>query len=150
MSKIEHEIEISCPIEKVYEISQDYAVRYDWDPFPEKIAFLEGATSVGLGVKVNVFAKSGLSMIVEFVQVQPPNIAAIKMVSGPAVLNSFAGSWRFKTLPNGNTSAVFKYTIKAKKWLLPIITDHIINWYFGKKVGSRLLGLRSYCEKNAH
>jgi len=138
MSKIECEIEIACPIEKVYEVSQDYSVRYDWDPFPERIEYLDGANEIGIGVKVYVVAKSGISMVVEFVQVSPPGIAAIKMVEGPAILKSFAGSWRFKSLPNGNTSAVFKYTIKAKNWALPSITNLILNWYFGKNSSPHL------------
>ncbi len=149
MSKIEYKVEIACPIEKVYEISQDYSVRYEWDPFPEKIEFLEGAIKVDMGVMVKVVAKSGLSMIVEFVQVLPPNVAAIKMVSGPAILSKFAGSWRFKPLSNGSTSAIFSYSIKAKKWAFPTIADPMLNWYFSNKVISRLNGLRQYCEDNA-
>ncbi len=149
MSKIELEVEIACPIEKVYDVSQDYSIRYDWDPFPESIEMLEQATKIDVGVKVKVVAKSGLSMIVEFVQVLPPSVAAIKMISGPAVLESFAGSWRFKPLPNGNTRAIFKYSINAKKWAFPALVNHILHWYFSRKVKSRLDGLRQYCESDA-
>ena len=44
MANLEFHTEIHASLEKVYEISQDYAQRYEWDPFPEKIEFLNGAT----------------------------------------------------------------------------------------------------------
>ena len=148
MANLEFHTEIQAPLEKVYEISQDYAQRYEWDPFPEKIEFLEGATEVALGVKVNVIAKSGLQMVVQFIQVKPPELAAIKMIEGPKMLKVFAGSWLFKPLPNGHTKASFKYTIQAKNWLLPILSNKIIAWYFGRHVQTRLEGLKKYCERS--
>lgn len=150
MPKIEHEIEIACPIEQVYEVSQDYAVRYEWDPFPEKIEFLEGAKEIKVGVRVNVLAKSGLSMVVEFIQVSPPTVAAIKMVKGPSILKSFVGSWRFIELENGHTRVIFTYSLSAKKCAFPFIANPVLSWYFGRKVKSRLIGLCRYCERSAN
>ena len=98
MAKIEFEITIQAPIERVYQVSQDYSVRYEWDAFPEKIALLNGATQIEKGVCVAVKAKNGLTMEVEFVQVKPPHTAAIKMTQGPLVLQSFSGSWLFKSI----------------------------------------------------
>ena len=148
MANLEFHTEIHATLEKVYEISQDYAQRYEWDPFPEKIEFLNGATEVALGVKVNVIAKSGLKMIVQFIQVKPPELAAIKMIEGPKVLKVFAGNWLFKPLPNGNTKASFKYTIQAQNWFLPVVSNKIMAWYFGRHVQTRLEGLKRYCEQN--
>lgn len=37
MALIERQVTIAAPIDVVYRTSQDYAVRYDWDPFPEDI-----------------------------------------------------------------------------------------------------------------
>lgn len=147
MAKVEFSKEIDCPPNRVYEVSQDYAVRYDWDPFPEKIEFLGGAKEVDVGVQVNVLAKSGLSMVVEFIQVSPPRLAAIKMVQGPFILKTFAGSWVFKPLPGEKTHAIFNYTLKVKSWALPFISNKLLNLYFGKQVKSRLRGLAQYCEK---
>ena len=88
-------------------------------------------------------------MEVEFVQVSPPDVTAIKMVRGSYLLKVFAGSWVFKALPNGKTKAMFKYTIKVKKWAFPFISNKLINWYFRKHVKARLNGLKTYCEKYA-
>ena len=149
MAKLEIQTEIKAPLQQVYAISQDYAQRYEWDPFPEKIEFLNNATEVAVGVSVSVLAKSGLKMIVQFIQVKPPELAAIKMLEGPKVLKVFAGSWLFKALPNGNTQAIFKYTIQAQPWFLPSLSNKIMAWYFGRHVQTRLEGLKQYCEKMA-
>lgn len=146
MSNIEQQIAINCPLEKAYEISQDYSVRYDWDPFPERIEFLDGATEVRIGARVNVIAKSRLRMIVEFIQISPPHLAAVKMIKGPFILKSFSGSWVFKSLPDDTTLVTFKYNLKAKKWAIPLITNKLLNWYFSSKVKARLFGLACYCE----
>lgn len=146
MANLEFHTHIHATPEQVYAISQDYAQRYDWDPFPENIEFLDGATQVKIGVQVKIIAKSGLSMTVQFIQVKPPDVAAIKMIQGPNILKAFAGSWLFKPLPNGHTKAIFKYTIQAQTWFLPIITNKIISWYFGRHVQARLARLKRYCE----
>lgn len=148
MPNLNYEVEISSTREKVYEISQNYSQRYDWDPFPETIEFLDDATTVEIGNRVKIVAKSGFKMEVEFVQVSPPEVTAIKIVKGPLILKIFAGSWLFKTLPNGNTKAIFKYTIKTKNWAFPFISDRLINLYFGKHVKARLDGLKQYCEED--
>lgn len=150
MANLEFQTEIRASLAKVYEISQDYAQRYEWDPFPEKIEFLNGATEVEVGAKVKIIAKSGLKMVVQFIQVKPPELAAIKMLEGPKVLKVFAGSWLFKPLPNGHTKAVFKYTIQAQPWFLPKLTNRLMAWYFGRHVQTRLDGLKQYCEKVAY
>lgn len=148
MAKVEFEIEIEAPVEFVYQVSQDYSVRYDWDPFPERIALLHGASAIEKGVQVLVLARNGLKMVVEFVQVSPPSTAAIKMVSGPFFIQNFSGSWIFKANSRGSTNAKFVYVIKAKKWALPWITNYFATLYFSKIIKARLLGLKRYCQEH--
>lgn len=150
MARIEFQVTIKAPIELVYQVSQDYSVRYEWDPFPEKISLLDGAEKIEKGMRVAVTAKNGLSMEVEFVQVLPPTTAAIIMNKGPAVLKSFSGSWVFKSISSAETSARFIYSIKAKWWSFPWVSDWIASWYFSRVIRSRLNGLKDYCEANAY
>ena len=49
MTNIIYEVTINSTLEKVYDISQDYSKRYDWDPFPDKIELLQGATTIDIG-----------------------------------------------------------------------------------------------------
>ncbi|WP_415890765.1 hypothetical protein ACMXYV_05495 [Neptuniibacter sp. SY11_33] len=97
MPSITYSIDIAKPIDEVYAITQDYDVRYEWDPFPEHIEMINGATEIAIGTQVKVIAKSGLEMVVEFVQIKPPYVAAIRMIEGPIILRNFAGSWLLKS-----------------------------------------------------
>lgn len=149
MARVEFQVNIKAPIEMVYQVSQDYSVRYEWDSFPENIALLNGAKQIGKGVCVSITAKNGLNMEVEFVQVKPPTTAAITMKKGPVVLQAFSGSWVFKSLAATETNAKFIYSIKAKWWSVPVISELIASWYFSRVIQSRLKGLKKYCEENA-
>jgi hypothetical protein len=145
---IEHSLLIHAPADSVYRTSQDYAVRYEWDPFPEHIAQL-GSGPLQVGSKVTVKAKSGLSMTVEFVQFQPPTVAAINMVEGPVFLRKFAGSWSFRSEGDAATLVRFRYNLKMQRWALPVLTERLAAFYFQHQVKRRLQGLKRYCEQQA-
>ena len=147
MATVECEVTIQASPDVVYQVSQDYSVRYQWDPFPEKIELLESADRIEKGTKAFIRAKNGLKMVVEFVQVSPPSTAAIRMVHGPIFLESFAGSWIFKVAGPGITKARFIYSIKSKRWAVPYVLDRVVCWYFRRVILNRLLGLKNYCEK---
>ncbi|MEN9842559.1 MAG: hypothetical protein RLZZ612_388 [Pseudomonadota bacterium] len=49
MALVEHSTLIAAPLDQVYQVSQDYGVRYDWDPFPEHITVVSGAPSALAG-----------------------------------------------------------------------------------------------------
>jgi len=146
MSRIECQLNIKAPIERIYEVSQDYSIRYDWDPFPDKIMLLNGATQIAKGVSVLVIAKIGLKMEVEFVQLSPPTTATIVMRRGPAILKSFAGSWVFKAISPTQTNVKFVYSIKTTWWSFPFFSERVAGWYFRSAVRLRLRGLKEYCE----
>jgi hypothetical protein len=147
MALVERSIEIAAPIGEVYRVSQDYAVRYEWDPFPETIQVVQGPSDgPKTGTQVWVKAKLGMSMLVEFVQVQPPARAAVAMVRGPWYLSKFAGSWIFSESSPSHTNARFRYTIIAKPRLLRFLLEPIAALYFSHVVKKRLFGLRAYCE----
>lgn len=148
MSRVEYQLTIKAPIERVYEVSQDYSVRYEWDPFPDNISLLYGATAIEKGVCVSVMAKNGLYMEVEFVRVMPPTTAAIKMKKGPSILEAFSGSWVFKPVSSTETHAKFIYSINTKWWSLPFISEPIATWYFSRAIKLRLNGLKTFCEAN--
>jgi hypothetical protein len=147
MAVIQHELTIHAPQAEVYAASQDYSVRYQWDPFPEKIELLDGATEVAIGVCTRVVAKSGLRMDVEFVQLAPPARAAIVMTRGPAFIDRFAGSWVFKALDANTTQATFRYVITTKAWAVPPVSEYFAALYFRKVVRARLRGLKQFCER---
>lgn len=143
---IERHIAIAAPIEEVCRISQDYAVRYQWDPFPERIRLLDGEKKIKIGTKVRVFAKSGLQMDVQFVQLDSPNRAAVVMINGPCFLEKFAGSWIFRREGADETRVTFRYLIQVKAWAIPMIFGRFVAIYFSGVVKARMTGLKRYCE----
>lgn len=148
MTIIERSIEINAEINLIYQVSQDYGVRYEWDPFPEKIAIVGNAgTALQIGTQVEVHSKLGMSMIVEFVQLMPPERAAVTMIKGPWFLEKFAGSWIFNRTGDKQTLARFRYTIIAKPAYLRILIEPIAALYFARVIQHRLSGLKTFCEK---
>ena len=68
MALIERSATIAAPIAQVYRASQDYAVRYEWDPFPENIHVVSGSPDeLQVGTEVLVTSKLGMRMRVAFV-----------------------------------------------------------------------------------
>lgn len=148
MALIERRTEIAAPAHRVYAVSQDYAVRYDWDPFPERIDVLgDAAAPLAVGTEVLVRNKFGLRMQVRFVQLKPPTHAAIAMVRGPWFLEKFAGTWIFQPLGPQRTDARFRYSFGARPRWLRWAIEPLAARYFDAVVRRRLAGLKTYCEQ---
>ncbi|MGL4319048.1 MAG: SRPBCC family protein [Pseudomonas sp.] len=147
MALIELRVSIAAARARVYQVSQDYAVRYEWDPFPERIEFMGELQAVQRGARVLVIARNGLRMEVEFVQVDAPQRAAIRMLRGPFFLRLFAGSWIFHERGAQETEVVFRYQLQIKRWALPWLVEPLAAWYFRRAVAARLQGLKVYCER---
>lgn len=147
MAIVEHTIEIDAPRELVSRVSQDYSVRYEWDPFPESIAVVHGAMDPPtVGTQVLVRSRLGLDMRVEFVQLDHPHRAAIRMVKGPPFLAKFAGSWIFDSTGPRATVVRFRYTISTRPLWLAWLGDRLASAYFSRTTRKRLIGLKRYCE----
>ena len=147
MTIIEHSIRIHAPATFVSEVSQDYRVRYEWDPFPESISLVRGSMSPPTeGSQVLVRSKWGMQMLVEFIQVDYPHRAAIKMIRGPLFLAKFAGTWIFEDSDNHTSVARFRYTISSRPAILSWIGNRIAAAYFSRMTRQRLTGLKRYCE----
>ncbi len=150
MALIEQSTLIHAPIDAVYAASQDYAVRYDWDPFPDQLRVVKGsADDLAVGTQVLVRSKLGMEMLVEFVQVAPPQRAAIKMVQGPWFIARFAGSWIFEAQGPTSTKARFRYALSTRPAAVSWALDRIAASYFNATAAKRLAGLKRYCESTA-
>ncbi|KRB05003.1 SRPBCC family protein [Lysobacter sp. Root690] len=148
MAIIERTADIAASVQQVYRASQDYAVRYHWDPFPERIEVVAGAPdSLSIGTRVRVRSKLGMRMLVEFVQVKPPTHAAIVMIDGPWFLAKFAGSWVFEATAANRTAARFRYSIVARPAFARWAIEPLATRYFASVVERRLAGLKTYCER---
>lgn len=150
MPIIELITEIKAAIATVYHASQDYAVRYEWGPFPDSINMLNDRQGMPVtGTQVLVRSKLGMEMPVEFVQAAPPERAAIVMLKGPWFLEKFAGSWIFEAKTPHLTLAGFRYTIHTRASIFTWLLDELASCYFIHATSRRLACLKQYCEKNA-
>jgi len=139
-------IDIRAGADALFDLTQDYDRRLDWDPFLKEARLVGGAAAPGIGVRAWCVARSGLGMETEYVSFQRPHVAAVKMTRGPALFGSFAGSWRFKSVAPDTTRVVFRYHVTARPVWLRAVLDPIFCLVFERDVVQRLEALKRFAE----
>lgn len=143
--KFAEKIEIFCNQEFVFDYTQDYDQRLNWDTFLKKAVLIDGATKADLGVKAYCVAKNGMGMETEYVSFNRPKATAIKMTRGPFFFKSFLGSWTFKELQPNLTEVIFLYSFQIR---FPFsILSPIIKRNLRANVKQRLTDLKTNIEK---
>lgn len=146
MPVVESSAEIRASREALFALTQDYYIRLEWDPFLRGLRFLDGATGPAPGVRVWVRAKNGLSMLVEYVTVAPPERVAVKLVRGPFFFENFAGSWIFHDAGEGRTRVVFRYSFRTRWRFLRPLLDRAISAVFTRDIAARVRALKHAAE----
>src|SRR4051812_49592085 len=90
-----HSIEVAAEPAVLFDLTQDYRRRLDWDPFLKEARLLDGAEGPGVGVRARCVAHNGLGMETRYVSFNPPGACAVEMTRGPWFFRAFSGSWRF-------------------------------------------------------
>jgi ribosome-associated toxin RatA of RatAB toxin-antitoxin module len=147
MPAVEATITIAAPPGPLFALSQDYALRREWDPFVREMRFLGGATESAPGVRVSGRAYNGLTMEVEFVTVKPPHVVAMKMTRGPLMFERFAGSWIFEETAPGQTQVTFRYVFATRWPWLQCLLDPVIRRMLRRDIRARLRGLKQGAEQ---
>lgn len=146
MATFEYSIEIRGDREKLFALTQDYRRRLQWDPFLIRAELLNGAKEADIGVRAWCVARYGLGMETEYVAFDPPGSTAVKMTRGPAILSSFAGSWRFDEVTPEITRVTFKYHLKARPLWLNLILSPLLQIIFSRDTIKRLTALKQAVE----
>lgn len=128
-------------------MAQDYNVRLEWDKFTRQTSFTNGEYQAEPGVRVVGKSWHGMVMEVEFVQVDAPRRAAMKMVHGPFFFKSFAGTWEFIEKQPEQTLVKFHYNFKTRWSWLSMITDPIVSSVLKRDVNLRLNCLKRAVEQ---
>ncbi len=89
--KFSKSLQVDCSREQVFDLTQDYPHRLEWDPFLSDARLLDAAPTPQIGVKAVCVDHRGFSMEVVYVAYKRPEVAAVKMTRGPFFLSSFAG-----------------------------------------------------------
>ena len=144
-TKFTESITIERTPEVVFDFSQDYTKRLNWDTFLRKADLLFGAKEAAKGVKALCVAKNGYGMVTEYVSFNRPKVIAIKMTDGPYMFKSFLGSWTFNEVAGNHTEVRFLY---AYEFRLPFgLIGPFIKSKLKREVKKRLLDLKNYIEK---
>ncbi|GAA4326346.1 SRPBCC family protein [Flaviaesturariibacter amylovorans] len=143
MPRLQDSIHILRPPEAVFDITQDYSRRLEWDTFLVKAELLGGAPRAAVGVRAWCVAHNGLGMETEYVSFRPPRVAAVKMTRGPWLFKDFAGSWNFREAAGG-TEVVFVYAYALR---FPfVLFGAFARRRLQREVRQRLLDLKAYLE----
>jgi ribosome-associated toxin RatA of RatAB toxin-antitoxin module len=142
MPLVQAETEIAASPDSVFDLAQSYELRLLWDPFLRQIELRRGNGIPARGDRVWVRAWTGLTMEVEYVNVNRPHAVAMRMIDGPWIFEMFAGSWLFDATASGATRVLFKYNFRTRPRAAGALFDPVIARIFRRDVRARLAGLK--------
>jgi len=143
-----YEFEVDANAQQLFHWMHDYDLRVQWDTFTQS-TLLSGAKAGVGGVVRSTSKNNGLSMDTVYVSFQPGKVAAVKMVQGPYIFNSFAGSWNFHEINPQRTRVVFSYSMKARpRWLSWLLTPAVV-CVFQRETKKRIASLQAWAGQYA-
>lgn len=143
--KFDEHIIINRKAELVFDLTQDYTKRLQWDTFLTRAELLDGAKEAGKGVRAYCVSMNGLGMITEYVTFNRPKVTAVKMTKGPYLFKSFLGSWTYKEIDLDKTEVIFLYSFSLR---FPFnLFSFFIKNNLQKNVKQRLKDLKKNIEK---
>lgn len=147
----EERIDIAAEPEAVFDLIHDYARRLEWDPFLKEARLLDRPSACA-GATCRCVARNGfggMAMDAVYVSFDRPKVAAVKMVKGPRILESFAATLRQDRIGEGRTRVTYRYNFETRPALLRPILNVVCSRFFAREVRNRLLHLKRFLEKPA-
>lgn len=135
-------IEVAAEPGLLFDLTQDYTHRLDWDPFLKEARLLGGVDRPGVGVRAWCVARNGLGMETEYVSFNPPGACAVVMTKGPWFFRSFSGSWRFDPIGPGRTRVTFTYSLDGR----PVFLSGLLRRVSARETCRRLEALKRFVE----
>ncbi len=146
MPIVEHTAEVRGAIEDVFDLSQSYALRLDWDPFVRAQRALDGAVRADKGVRTETISRHRMRMVTEYLTFRRPTLVGMKMLEGPPIFRTFSGSWRFTALDVDRTAVTFRYGFACRPAPLAPVMERIGRWYLGRDIERRLAAFKAACD----
>jgi len=138
-----YEFEVDASAEQLFEWMHNYDLRAQWDTFTQS-TLLDGAQAGVGGVVRSTSKNNGLSMDTTYISFQPGKVAAIKMVQGPYIFDTFSGSWNFHAINPQRTRVVFSYSMTARPhWLSWLLTPAVV-CVFQRETKRRIASLQAW------
>ncbi len=146
MKTIRQQIEIECSQEVVFDLSQNYSKRLEWDPYLTEAYLLDGADRADIRVEAYCKNRSGAAMVTKYISFDRPQVAAVKMVKGPFLLRRFSGAWNFKRLSDCRSQLTFNYHFELRGGLFGRMLLPIATYLFSIDMNKRLEAIKHYLE----
>lgn len=134
---------------ELFDLSQNYDRRMEWDSYLSEAYLLHGATAAGTGIDSFCRSTSGAVLISRYVSYKPPVVAAVTMTQGPAVLQRFSGSWRFKPLGSTLTEVAFTYNFRTRPAWLRWLVEPVVAYFYRRDMIRRLAAFKAWAEAGA-
>ena len=144
----EESIEIDAEPEAVFDLIHDYGRRLEWDPFLKDARLLD-ADAAGPGVTSRCTARNGFGGLVMdtiYVSFDRPRVAAVKMVRGPLILESFAATLKQDRIGDRRTRVTYRYNFETRPAWLRWLFNPIASRLFAREVRGRLKHLKRFLE----
>jgi ribosome-associated toxin RatA of RatAB toxin-antitoxin module len=139
-AKFSESIDIAANAELIFDYTQDYKNRLQWDTFLTEAYLLDHATHADKGVRAWCVSRNGLGMETQYVSFNRPKVTAIKMTKGPYLFREFAASWTFKEDISGHTKVTFLYSFSLR---FPFnLANFFIKKILQRNVRQRLVDLK--------
>ena len=135
-------IEVAAEPVALFDLTQDYTHRLDWDPFLKEARLLGGAETPSVGVRAWCVARNGFGMETVYVSFNPPGVCAVEMTRGPWFFRSFSGSWRFDRIAPNRTRVTFTYSLVGR----PSFLSGVLRFVFARETRRRLEALKRAAE----
>lgn len=133
--------------ESVFDYTQDYNKRLNWDTFLKLAKLMNNAVTPKKGVSAYCAAKNGIGMTTQYISFNRPKATAIKMTKGPYMFKSFLGSWTYKNVNDSMTKVIFLYSFQLR---FPFnLFTYSITKNLKSNVKQRLINLKTNIELNS-
>jgi len=146
MKTIKHQIEINLNQTDLFDLTQDYSRRLEWDTYLSEAYLLNGAKFADVGVDSFCKNKSGSVMISRYISFNRPSVAAVTMIKGSYILSRFSGAWNVKKIDEMNSILIFTYNFELKGGLLGRLILPVVAYLFSNDMKKRLNTIKSYVE----
>lgn len=137
---------IDAPIGAVFDLSQNFELRLEWDPLLREAIFVRGSAAAS-GSRVRLRYASGMTTTIEYFGFKRPSAIATKMVRGPRYFRQLVTNWHFRVLESGGTEVTFKCIYEARYRWLGWLVDPLVFSAISRSNRKRLNGLKRGVEE---
>lgn len=128
-------------IEPLFEFTQDFEKRIQWDSQTKSITFMNSESELKKGVQVTVISNKGVKMDTEYTIFTPPHKLSIIMLNESTIFKSFNGTWEYRSISDNRTELTITYEFELQPFYS--IISPLVNNRIRKNIKSKLSDLAS-------